>query len=98
MATIAEALDVAVRHHQAGRLAQAEQIYRQILDVAPDQPDALHLLGVVHSQRGDHATAIDYIGRAIRRKPNEAAYHSNLGIACRALGRLHEIRVGSGAS
>lgn len=90
MATIAEALDVAVRHHQAGRLTLAEQIYRQILEVEPDQPDALHLLGVVHSQRGDYQTAIDYIGRAIRRKPSEAAYHSNLGIACRASGRLDE--------
>jgi len=90
VATIAEALDAAVRHHQAGRAAQAEAIYRQILDVEPDQPDALHLLGVVYSQRGDPATAIDYIGRAIGRRPREAVYLTNLAIAYRALGRLDE--------
>ena len=90
MATIAEALDIAVRHHQGGRLAQAEQVYQQILRVEPHQPDALHLLGVVHSQRGSYQTAIDYIGRAIRLKPNEAVFHSNLGLAYRESGQLDE--------
>ncbi|MFM7292934.1 MAG: tetratricopeptide repeat protein, partial [Planctomycetia bacterium] len=40
-------LDLAIEHHQAGRLPQAEQLYRDILRHVPDHRDALHLLGAV---------------------------------------------------
>ena len=50
MATIPEALAIAIQHHQAGRLPAAEQIYRQILAADPKQPDAWHLLGVLAHQ------------------------------------------------
>ena len=43
-----QAIDLAVQHHNAGRLSQAETIYNQILQSNPDQPIALHLLGVTH--------------------------------------------------
>ena len=52
MATISEALAIAVQHHQAGRLQAAEQIYRQILAVEPNHADAIHLLGVIAHQVG----------------------------------------------
>ena len=52
MATISEALAIAIQHHQAGRLQAAEQIYRQILAVEPNHADALHLLGVIASPSG----------------------------------------------
>ena len=52
MATISEALAIALQHHQAGQLPQAEQIYRQILEVEPNHADAWHLLGVLaHKNR-----------------------------------------------
>ena len=47
MTPIFEALTIAIRHHQAGRLQAAAQIYRQILAVEPNHPEACHLLGVV---------------------------------------------------
>ena len=47
MATIPEALAVAVQYHQSGNLQQAEAIYRQILQVDPNHANALHLLGVI---------------------------------------------------
>lgn len=90
MSTVAEAMALAVEHHQAGRLAEAESIYEQVLAAAPNHADALHLLGVVNSQRGRHEAAIDYIGRAIRLNPDQAVYHGNLGLAYRGLGRLEE--------
>ena len=90
MATIAEALAVAVQHHQAGRLQAAEQIYRQILAVAPDHADALHLLGVIAAQAGQHAVAAEYIRRAIALNGNVAAFHNNLGGAYRALQQAAE--------
>ena len=61
MATIPEALAVAIQHHQGGRLQAAEQIYRQILAVEPNHADAIHLLGVIASQTGKHEAAIEYI-------------------------------------
>ncbi len=90
MQTIPEALAIAIQHHQGGRLQAAEQIYRQILAVQPNQPDALHLLGVVASQTGRHEVAVDYIGRAVQLQGNVAFYHNNLGEAYRALRRIPE--------
>ena len=50
--TIQRAMQVAIEHHQAGRLAEAEGIYRQVLARFPDHTDALHLLGVLAGQTG----------------------------------------------
>jgi predicted O-linked N-acetylglucosamine transferase (SPINDLY family) len=90
MATISEALTIAVEHHQAGRLSAAEQIYRRILAVAPNQPDALHLLGVLDHQLGRHDAAIEQIRRAIAANGMEPAYHGNLGSVLSSVGRLDE--------
>ena len=48
--TIQQALDLAVKHHQAGDLPKAENIYQQILKDRPNHAKALHLLGVVAFQ------------------------------------------------
>jgi thioredoxin-like negative regulator of GroEL len=56
-----EALAVALQHHQAGRLAEAESIYRQILAVEPRHDDALHLLGDIARQVGRTGMAVDLI-------------------------------------
>jgi predicted O-linked N-acetylglucosamine transferase (SPINDLY family) len=90
MATISEALAIAARHHQAGRLQAAEQIYRQILAVEPNHADAMHLLGVMASQLGKHVMAVEYIGRAIGLKGDVAAFHNHLGTAYLALRRIPE--------
>ena len=88
--TLQQVFELALQHHQAGRLAEAEALYRQILAVEPRHPDSLDLLGVICSQAGRDDLAADLIGRAIAIAPWQAAYHSNLGNALRALGRLHE--------
>ena len=90
MATVAEALALALQHHQAGQLQQAETIYRQILEADPGNADAMHLLGVIAHQVGQHDLAIQYINEAIRIQPFQAAYHSNLGTVYQALGRQAE--------
>ena len=73
-------IDAAIREHSAGRLAQAEAAYRQILAEDPNHPGALHLLGVALSQQGKKRAAIDYISRAISLNPQVADFHSNLGL------------------
>lgn len=90
MATIPEALALAVQHHQAGRLQEAEAIYQQILRVQPEHPDCLHLLGVIAQQVGRHDVAVGYITRAIALNPEAAEYHNNIGEAYRAQGRTSE--------
>jgi radical SAM protein with 4Fe4S-binding SPASM domain len=79
-------LRLGLSHHQAGRLREAANAYEQVLSVAPENPDANHLLGVVAHQAGQSALAVELISKAITGKPDDAAYHSNLGNAQRAEG------------
>ncbi|MEI8196354.1 MAG: tetratricopeptide repeat protein [Phycisphaerae bacterium] len=88
--TISQAFQLALQHHQAGRLQEAEQIYRQILAHQPGHADALHLLGVIASQVGRFEVAVDLIGQAIAQKPNVPEMHNNLGNALKDLGRFEE--------
>jgi tetratricopeptide (TPR) repeat protein len=90
MATLSEALAIAIQHHQAGRLQAAEQIYRQILAVEPNHADAWHLLGVVAHQVGKQDLAVQYIQRAIALEGSSAAFHNNLGGIHYALRRFPE--------
>ena len=76
--------------HRAGRLAQAEAGYRQILALDPRHADSLNFLGVAAAQAGRPAEAVELIGRAIRLRGTVADYHDNLGLALQALGRLDE--------
>ena len=70
MPTISEALAVAIQHHQAGGLREAESIYRQILDADPQHSDAWHLLGVSACQAGNPRAGVECIRRALMHRPN----------------------------
>jgi tetratricopeptide (TPR) repeat protein len=87
---VGEVLDLALASHRAGRLDEAGRLYRKFLRRQPDHPEALHLLGVVAHQTGDHDTAIDLIGKAIAINGAAAGYHNNIGEAYRAAGRIDE--------
>jgi protein O-GlcNAc transferase len=80
------AIAVAQEHLNAGRLPQAEAFYRQILDVEPDHPDALHSLGVIAYQVGNNDVAAELIGRAAHISPSGVKY-SNLGLVLQAQGK-----------
>lgn len=86
--TIPEAFQIAVQHHQAGRLAEAEAHYRQILAAQPNHAGAVHFLGVIAHQAGRHEIAVELIDQAIALDPNNPVAHSHLGEACRMLGRM----------
>ena len=83
-------LETATEHHRAGRLGEAEAIYRQILSQDPDNADSLHLLGVLAHQVGRNQDAVDLIRRAIGLRPDVASYYSNWGIVLGAVGRLSD--------
>jgi protein O-GlcNAc transferase len=80
----------AVQHHQAGRLGDAEQLYRQVLYRQPKHADALHLLGVVAHQAGQHEDAVRLIRQAITLAPSAAPYFGNLGNALKSMGQLDQ--------
>jgi predicted O-linked N-acetylglucosamine transferase (SPINDLY family) len=90
MASISQALAIAIEHHRAGRLDIAAQLYRQILAVEPNQAEVVHFLGVIAYQTGHHALAVEYIQRSIDLKGSVAVFHNNLGEAYRALCRIPE--------
>ncbi|CAO3457063.1 tetratricopeptide repeat protein [Azospirillum largimobile] len=89
-AELAALLGQALGHHRAGDLDGAERAYRAMLATDRGNPDALHLLGVLHHQRREDAEAVRLIGQAIARRPRMAEQHANLGLALHALGRLGE--------
>jgi tetratricopeptide (TPR) repeat protein len=73
------ALRAGLEQQQAGRLREAEALYRQALQIAPEHPDALHLLGLVELQSGRHQAALEWLRRAIAVQPAFADAHANLG-------------------
>ncbi len=77
--TAADTLRVGLEHHQAGRLAEAEACYCEILQREPRDADALHLLGVLAQTAGQYEIAIGLLRAAIEVNPLAADYPYNLG-------------------
>ena len=78
---LAKHFALAIQHHQAGHLAEAERLYRELLAAEPNHAGALNLLGVVAAQSGHGDAAVALIGRAIQLDGENAGYHVNLGLA-----------------
>ncbi len=74
--------------HKQGRLIEAEQVYREVLQHAPTHFDALHLLGVLALQTLRTESGVELIGKAVELNPNSWGAHNNLGNGLRDLGRL----------
>src|SRR4051812_26569288 len=77
----------ASRMHERGQWAEAEKLYKQILNIDPGHADALHMLGYLAYQNQRNDIAIDLIGRAIGRDPRRVSYHNSLGGALLAAGQ-----------
>jgi len=90
MMTAQQAFELALQHHQAGRLAEAEALYRQILTAQPGHAEAQHFLGVMAHQLGRHDLAAEWMQQSIAVNPRNPTALSNLAEAYRALGRLDE--------
>ena len=80
----------AIGHHQAGRLIEAERLYRKILSADPGHADALHLLGLIAHQAGQVDAALRLIGDAISRNPGAPGYYANLAMILDTEGRPEE--------
>lgn len=86
--TVAEALNLAWQHQRAGRLALAEQGYRQILQSDPHHLDALFGLGTVYLRMGQADQALAPLQVFVRLRPDHADAVHNLAVAYASCGRL----------
>ncbi len=75
-------LQRAVALHQSGKLAEAANLYREVLRLEPRNFDALHLSGVAARAQGNAKLAVELIGRALGIVGGRsAAAHYNLANA-----------------
>lgn len=88
--TVQESFNIAIKHHQAGRLDEAESLYRQILAGQPNHAEALRLQGLISLQLGRKRLAVDLIGRAVALRPGWAEALGDLGDAFMGTGQLDQ--------
>src|SRR5437764_5934149 len=81
MASSAEALAVAARHHAAGDFARAEEVAWSVLRTEPNHAEALRFLGICAARRREPARAIDYLNRSLLADRTSAAAWKHLGDA-----------------
>ena len=87
---IAGSLAKARDYHQKGMLDRAKKMYQRILSKAPNNPDALHFLGMLLYGQHQYTSAVSYIKRAIEIQPDYVAAYNNLGNVLRKQGKLTE--------
>jgi predicted O-linked N-acetylglucosamine transferase (SPINDLY family) len=88
--TVQQAFDLAIQHHQAGRLQEAEGVYRQIHSRYPEHVPTMYNLGTIAHQTGRHDIAVDLIRRVVAVKSDHAEAFCVLGDALREQGQLNE--------
>ena len=91
-----DALRRAMAAHQAGKLDEAESLYRSVLSVDAKQYPVLQMLGVLHAQRGNYQEAERQLHAAITLNPNDAGGQFNYGNVLLGLQRLDEAFVAFG--
>jgi Flp pilus assembly protein TadD len=82
-------IEQGLRLQQAGKLAEAARLYRSILDLDPNDFNALQLLGALRCDQGDARQAVELIQQALMLREDPVA-RLNLGRAWQALGRPDE--------
>lgn len=88
--TITEANRLATGHYQAGRLAQAEGLFSQVLAVDPANAYANHAMGLIALAVGKHDIAASFIGKAMAAAPEEHAFVNSMGEVLRIQERFEE--------
>lgn len=87
---VQKAVRQAVNLHKSGKLNEAERRYRAVLRQQPDNPDALHFLGLLLHQRGETAAGTDSVRRATMAAPGYADAFNNLGNLHKLAGKFED--------
>ena len=85
-------LAAARQHAEQGAVLQADQLFRRVLDIVPDQFEALHFLGMRALAEGQVAVAKHLLERAVEQDGSDIQLLKNLGVACIGAERLDEAR------
>jgi protein O-GlcNAc transferase len=88
MPTVADIFAQALQQFDAGNLAQAEQLCRQLVTIEPRHGDAWNLLGVIAYRGQQYAQAIEYMQAAVAAHPQAANFHLNLGVYWKCAGNI----------
>ncbi|MBI2949588.1 MAG: tetratricopeptide repeat protein, partial [Verrucomicrobia bacterium] len=86
--TSMDVLQEALTLHKQGNLEEAGQRYRAVLDADPNQPSALHLMGLLAVQQEKPEEALDWLGKALAVNPRSPVCHSDLGLVLCGLERF----------
>ena len=86
--TLEEAVTVAIVLQNHGRLEEAQELFRLVLEAEPEHPRAVHFAGVLAHQQQRNDEALALIARSLELQPDVADWHSNLGIVYQSCGEL----------
>ncbi|HBG26630.1 MAG: hypothetical protein A2Y10_04675 [Planctomycetes bacterium GWF2_41_51] len=87
---IVSTIDLAFSAYGNADMQQAERLCRGVLEKAPNQIEAMQLLGLIYGKQGKYAEAAELLHKAIQIKPDSAKIHNNLGVALMQLGNLEQ--------
>lgn len=76
--------------YSAGAFNQAEDLYRQILEAVPENPDVLCMMGLTAHAKGCFNEACEYFYKALQHAPRHLPLYFNLAVSLTAAGKLHE--------
>jgi Flp pilus assembly protein TadD len=79
-------LEAGLAHHEAGRIAEAQALYRKVLVSDPNHAEALNLLAVILQDAGDLVQSIELLSRAVAADPAFPEAFANLARAQSAAG------------
>ena len=86
--TLEEAVSFAILLQKNEQFVEAQEVYRRVLETAPDHPRALHYAGVLAHQQGRNGEALALIERSLALVPDQADWYSNLGVVLQSDARL----------
>jgi predicted TPR repeat methyltransferase len=86
--TLEEAVSFAILLQKNEQFVEAQEVYRRVLESAPDHPRALHYAGVLAHQQGRNGEALALIERSLALVPDQADWYSNLGVVLQSDARL----------
>ncbi len=87
---IPDQIKAAISHYHSGQLKKSAKVCQQVLKSIPNEPNCLHLLGVIEYQGGNYRAAVTAIQKAIAASPEIPDYYNTLGNVLRAQGRLED--------
>jgi len=90
MTQIAQIIRDARRHQQSRRLNEAGKLIEQVLQLDPNNSEAIHYRGLLAQQHGDSALALKWLNRSVELAPGRPDFHNNLATVLGSVGRFEE--------